>query len=69
MTERAAAKKLGITLTAASRAYSLHRRMQQQGLSDPYVLVKEPPADYPKLRRHHHPRYSFEPLPGHTFDW
>ena len=69
MTEREAAKKLGITITAACRAYALHRNMQQQGLADPYVLVKEPPLDYTKLRRHHHPRYNFEPLPGHTLEW
>ena len=43
--------------------------MQQQGLTDPYVLQLQPPVDHPKLRRHLHPRYHFEPLPDHTPDW
>ena len=55
---------LGLTVTAAQRAASLQRLMDQLGLTDPYVLIKEPPADYAKLRRHLHPRYCFQPLAG-----
>jgi site-specific DNA recombinase len=68
-TEHAAAQELGITVTAAQRAAALDRLMQQQGRSDPYVLLTEPPCDYGKLRRHLHPRYCFEPLPDHHPDW
>ena len=68
-TERDVANALGITETAAQRAASLDRLMQQQGLTDPYVLQLEPPADHAKLRRHLHPRYHFEPLPDHTPNW
>jgi len=68
-TEREVAKSLGITKTAAQQAAALDRLMTEQGLTDPYVLLSEPPMDYPKLRRHLHPRYRFEPLPGHVPDW
>jgi site-specific DNA recombinase len=68
-TEREVAKSLGITITAAQRAAALNRLMQQQGLTDPYTRLLEPPMDYPKLRRHMHPRYHFEPLPDHIPDW
>lgn len=67
--ERDVARSLGITVTAAQRAAALDRLVIQQGLTDPYVLLLEPPLDYPKLRRHLHPRYHFEPLPGHMPDW
>jgi hypothetical protein len=60
-TEREAAGKLGLTITAAQRAAGLQRKMDELGLSDPYVLVTEPPEDT-RLRRHRHARYQFEPL-------
>jgi hypothetical protein len=63
-TEAEAARKVGITKTAAQRAAALQRQMDQLGLSDPYIPVMEPPDDYPKLRRHKHARYSFRPLEG-----
>ncbi|MEI8373278.1 MAG: hypothetical protein WCJ35_10655 [Planctomycetota bacterium] len=66
ITEREVAKSLGITTTAAQRAAALDRIMKQQGITDPYVLLLDPPMDYPKFRRHLHPRYHFEPLPGHV---
>jgi site-specific DNA recombinase len=69
MTERAAARELGITVTAAQRAAKLDRLRKERDMSDPYVLLTEPPADYPKLRRHLHARYHFEPLPGHDPTW
>ena len=56
------AAKLGITKTAVQRAFTLQRKMNELGLTDPYVPVLEPPADYTKLRRHKHHRYEFKPL-------
>lgn len=64
MTEREAAERLGITKTAAQYAAGLDRLMGRLGLIDPYVRMAEPPTDYPKMRRHLHPRYRFDPLPG-----
>jgi hypothetical protein len=53
------------TQAAVSNALALDRQMRVLGLTSPYVVVTEPPADYPKLRRHLHPRYRFEPVPGY----
>jgi site-specific DNA recombinase len=53
------------TPTAVQNALALHRRMDALGLTSPYVTVLEPPVDYPKLRRHRHPRYQFQPLEGY----
>lgn len=61
--ERAVAAELGITVTAAQKASALHRKMEVLGIADPYVAVLQPPDDCPKLRRHRHPEYRFEPLP------
>lgn len=61
--EKDVAKQLGITITAASRAYSLQKKMDDLGVVDPYQPVTEPPEDFTKLRRHHHKRYDFQPLP------
>jgi len=58
------ADELGITATAAQYAAALQRMMDQRGISDPFLPVTEPPNDYPKFRRHLHPRYEFDPLPG-----
>jgi len=63
-TEVEAARKCGITTTAAQRAAALSRRMDELGVTDPYVRVFEPPDDYTKLRRHKHKRYKFTPLDG-----
>jgi hypothetical protein len=60
-TEREAAQQLGLTITAAQKAAALQRKMDELGLSDPYVLVGQPPEDS-KLRRHKHARYRFDPL-------
>jgi hypothetical protein len=67
-TERAAAERLGITVTAAQRAAGLDRLMQQLNLADPYVPLREPPMDYPKMRRPRHLRYRFDPLPGYPIN-
>ena len=53
------------TATAVRNALALQRQMSSFGLDSPYVAVLDPPDDYPKLRRHKHPRYSFKPLPGY----
>jgi len=60
LTERGIASRLGITQPAVQRAAALDRRMKAMGLTDPYLSLHEPPDDYPKLRRHRHPRYRFE---------
>jgi hypothetical protein len=39
--------------------------MRELGLVSPYVPVAEPPADYPKLRRHRNPKYRFAPVEGY----
>ncbi|HEV2969517.1 MAG TPA: hypothetical protein VGY55_05955 [Pirellulales bacterium] len=64
MSERLAASTLGLTVTAAQRAAALDRIMRTKGITDPFVPLREPPLNYPKLRRHLHPRYNFTPLPG-----
>jgi hypothetical protein len=64
ISEGEVACRLGITRTAAQRAAKLHRQMQELGIDDPYRPILEPPPDCPKLRRHRHPRYRFEPLEG-----
>jgi hypothetical protein len=63
-TEREAAKLCGITVTAAQKAAALQRKMDELGITDPYVPVLCPPDDVAKLRRHRHADYRFEPLPG-----
>ena len=53
------------TSTAVHDALALQRKMISLGLDSPYVTVFEPPADYPKLRRHKHARYQFKPRDGY----
>jgi site-specific DNA recombinase len=62
LTEARVALQLGITKTAAQRAATLDRLMQQLGLDDPYVLLTQPPEDIVRMRRHRHPRYQFRPF-------
>ncbi|QDT63584.1 recombinase family protein [Calycomorphotria hydatis] len=63
LTEKEIAKKLGLTVTAVQRAASLQRQMDKLGVDDAYQPVHEPPPKG-KLKRHLHPRYNFQPLPG-----
>lgn len=63
-TERQAANVVGITHTAAQRAAKLQRAMDDLGLVDPMIQITEPPANNGRYKRHKHPRYSFDPLPG-----
>lgn len=47
------------------QALGLNGLMHKLGLDNPYVLLDEPPDDYPKLRRHRNPNYQFKPLEGY----
>jgi DNA invertase Pin-like site-specific DNA recombinase len=60
--EREVAVELGLTVTATQRAMALQRMLDELGIAEPYVAVVEPPTDCPKLRRHLHPDYHFDPL-------
>jgi site-specific DNA recombinase len=60
--QRAIAWELGISQAAVQHAAALAKRLRQAGVSDPYVALETPPADYRRLRRHRHRRYRFEPL-------
>jgi hypothetical protein len=61
LTERQVAERLGITQPAVQRAMALARHMKQRGMTGPYLPLLQPPEDYGKMWRHHHPRYRFEP--------
>ncbi|MEN6406920.1 MAG: recombinase family protein [Thermoguttaceae bacterium] len=63
--ERDIGAALGIAQATVQRAKKLWQRMQQEGRTDPYVRLLEPPKDETKRRRHLHSRYHFEPLPTH----
>ena len=69
MTERQIAAQLGITQPAVQHTKALIRRMEECGLKDPYTVITEPPDDYPKMCRHKHKRYRFEPLDGFPRPW
>lgn len=60
--QREAAKILGITATAVQRAIALNKRMEESGITDPYIQLSEPPPENSKIRRHKHPRYKFNPV-------
>jgi hypothetical protein len=62
LTQREVAAKLGLTTTATQRAASLDQLMGKLGISDPYVALSEPPPDQPRMRRHKHARFRFEPV-------
>ena len=53
------------SVNAVSDALQLHQLMQQQGLASPYVRLFDPPMDLGKMKRHRHPRYSFQPRSGY----
>ena len=54
-----------VSTTAVGNALALGRLMRDRGLDSSYEVIHEPPADYPKLRRHKHQTYQFEPLAGY----
>jgi site-specific DNA recombinase len=51
--------------TAVGKALQLHEKMISLGLSNPWTIVHEPPADYTKLRKDKNKRYVFTPLEGY----
>lgn len=51
--------------THVANALHLDARMHSMGLTTPYVLVDEPPDDYPKLRRHKNRKYCFTAVEGY----
>lgn len=53
-------------LPVVQKALALDRKMRELGLETPYVLLTEPPDDYPKLRRHKNPKYRFQPRDGYV---
>ena len=67
MTQRCIAKSLSekATQPAVQDAIALHRKMQELGLESPYVILLEPPADYPKLRRHNNGKFEFTMRQGY----
>lgn len=62
LTEAQAAEYVKITITAAQHAAKLDKLMKERGLTDPYLLLTDPPGDDSKLKRHLHPDYRFRPL-------
>jgi hypothetical protein len=62
LTQREVAARLGLTTTATQRAASLDKHMRSLGIVDPYVPLAEPPPDQPRMRRHKHARFRFEPV-------
>jgi hypothetical protein len=63
-TERQAAEALGVQQPTVQRAMALTRLMAARGLADPYEPLAGPPDGDHKMRRHRHPRYHFDALPG-----
>jgi hypothetical protein len=63
--QRRIARRLGVTQPAVTNALILDRTMKGLGIGSPYVVMDGPPTDYPKLRRHLHPRYRFEAEEGY----
>ncbi len=53
------------TQTAVYNALKLHRQIQAEELSSPYIFLEEPPEDYKKLRRHKNKKYSFQAKAGY----
>ncbi len=51
---------------AVFAALALHRQMVGLGLDSPYVVLREPPSDYSKLRRHRNRKYLFGVLDGYV---
>ena len=71
--ERVPQRQIATRLTAerpklpvVQQALALDRKMKELGLETPYVLVTEPPEEYPKLRRHKNPKYRFQPREGYV---
>lgn len=65
MSSRKIANRLGLTQPAVQNALALDRRMKELGLTEPYVLLTEPPKSFGRCRRHKKSRYRFEPDTKH----
>lgn len=65
MTFKRAAQDLRIYASVAQRAGQLQRLMASAGVNDPYIPIRTPIEGSSKYRRHLHPRFRFEPLPGY----
>jgi hypothetical protein len=65
--QREIARRLpeGRNQAAVFHALALDREMRRRDLASPYEALHGPPDDYPKLRRHKHPAYVFEPEEGY----
>jgi hypothetical protein len=57
-------QRLGLSLGEIGMSRKLFRISQQRGLQDFWLPLTEPPERGWKGKRHLHPRYRFEPLPG-----
>ena len=72
LTTRQVASRLGLTQPAVQNALALDQRMKELGLTEPYVLLTEPPESFGRCRRHKKSRYRFAPdtehLPPSDFD-
>ncbi len=62
---RKIARQLGLTQPAVFNALVLDQRMKELGLTEPYVLLTEPPESFGRCRRHKKSRYRFEPDTKH----
>lgn len=56
----AATMKAKPTIDMIQDAVALQTRMDSLGITSPYVVMLEPPSEYPKLKRHLHARYNFQ---------
>lgn len=57
--------RLGLTQPAVQNALALDQRMKELGLTEPFVLLTEPPESFGRCRRHKKSRYRFEPDTKH----
>ncbi|MBI1347832.1 hypothetical protein GC163_16270 [bacterium] len=61
--------ELGVSKSQVSKTWILAQQMQAQGLTEPFIrLVAMPPQTH-RLRRHQHPRFRMDPLPGWPRPW
>lgn len=60
--QRDVAKQLGIHQPDVQRAELIQRKMDDLGVDDAYASIRRPPSSDTRWRRHHHPRFRFEPL-------
>ncbi len=65
LSTRKIAGRLGLTQPAVQNALALDQRMKELGLTEPFVLLTEPPESFGRCRRHKKSRYRFEPDTKH----